>query len=94
MVNTSLPSLDNYHFKAFGSLSVLRRFLTTESPLKMMKNVFRFILKALFILEIFKFLSCLFEYIEKRLDKQAKVNFKISDITKWTTNKYNTLIAQ
>ena len=28
-----------------------------ESPLKMMKNDFYFILKALFVLEIFKFLS-------------------------------------
>ena len=28
-----------------------------ESPLKMMKNAFHFILKALFILKIFKFLS-------------------------------------
>ena len=29
----------------------------TESPLKMMKNVFYFYLKALFVLNIFKFLS-------------------------------------
>ena len=28
-----------------------------ESPLKMMKNAFYFILKALFVLKIFKFLS-------------------------------------
>ena len=28
-----------------------------ESPLKMMKNAFDFILKALFILKVFKFLS-------------------------------------
>ena len=28
-----------------------------ENPLKMMKNVFSFILKALFVLKIFKFLS-------------------------------------
>ena len=28
-----------------------------ESPLKMMKNVFYFILKTLFVLKIFKFLS-------------------------------------
>ena len=31
-----------------------------ESPLKMMKNAFYFILKALFVLKIFKFLSQLF----------------------------------
>ena len=29
----------------------------TESPLKMIKNVFYFILKALFVLKVFKFLS-------------------------------------
>ena len=28
-----------------------------ESPLKMMKNAFYFILKAIFVLKIFKFLS-------------------------------------
>ena len=40
-----------------GALSVLRRFLATESPLKMMKNAFYFTSKALFALKIFKFLS-------------------------------------
>ena len=39
-----------------GPLSGLRQFLTTESPLKMIKNVFYFMLKALFVLEIFQFL--------------------------------------
>ena len=33
-------------------------FTSVESPLKMMKNAFYFILKALFVLKIFKFLSC------------------------------------
>ena len=32
---------------------------------KMMKNVFYFILKALFILKIFKLLSCVFRQVEK-----------------------------
>ena len=40
-----------------GALSGLRQFLTNESPLKMMKNAFYFILKALFVPKIFKFLS-------------------------------------
>ena len=40
-----------------GSVLGLRPFLTTESPLKMMKNVFYFILKVLFAPEIFIFLS-------------------------------------
>ena len=51
-----------------GALKVLRQFLTTESPLKMMKNAFCFTLKALFVLEIFRFLSRLFGHVEKRLD--------------------------
>ena len=42
-----------------GLLSSLRQFLATESPLdlQMVKNVFYFILKALLVLKIFKFLS-------------------------------------
>ena len=36
-----------------------------ESPLKMMKNAFYFILKTLFVLKIFKFLSWLFGYVGK-----------------------------
>ena len=40
-----------------GALSGLRQFLTNETPLKMMKILFYFTLKALFVLKIFKFLS-------------------------------------
>ena len=47
-------------------------------------------LKALFIPEIFTFLSWLFGYVEKRLDKKAMVNFKIYDVIDWTTSYYNT----
>ena len=36
-----------------GALSSLRQFLANESPLKMMKNPFYFILKALPVLKIF-----------------------------------------
>ena len=39
------------------SLSGLRQFSTTESPLKMMKNISYFTSKALFVLKTFKFLS-------------------------------------
>ena len=39
-----------------------------DSPSKMIKNAFYFILKALFVFNIFKFLSWLFEHVEKRLD--------------------------
>ena len=43
-----------------GDLLGLRQFLAIESPLKIMKNVFYFALKALFVLKIFKFLFWLF----------------------------------
>ena len=46
-----------------GALSGLRKFLATESLLKMMKNAFYFTLQALFVLKIFK-LSWLFGYVE------------------------------
>ena len=36
-----------------------------ESPVKMIKNAFYFILKALFVLKIFKFLSRLFGHLGK-----------------------------
>ena len=35
----------------------LRQFLATERPLKMMRIVFYFTLKVLFVVKIFKFLS-------------------------------------
>ena len=36
-----------------------------QSPIKIMKNTFYFILKAHFVLKIFKFLSRLFRHVEK-----------------------------
>ena len=51
-----------------GPLLNLRQFLTTETPLNIMKNAFDFMLKALSIPEIFTFLSWTFGYVEKRLD--------------------------
>ena len=67
-------------------LSGQGQYLTTESPLKIMTNAFYFMLKTFFFLEIFTFLSWLFGYVEKRLYKKAKVNFKIYDVKDWTTN--------
>ena len=60
----------------------------------MMTNAFYFLLKATYILEKFTFLSWLFGYVEKRLDKKAEVNFKIYDVTGLTVNNYNTHIIQ
>ena len=48
-------------------------------------------LKALFVLEKLTFLSWLFGYAEKRVDK---VNLKIYGFTDLATNNYNTHIAQ
>ena len=50
-----------------------------------MKNSFYFMSKALFVLEIFTFLSWFFSFEEKRLDKKISVNFKIYDVTDLTT---------
>ena len=58
------------------------------------KILFYFMLKAFSVLEIFAFLSWLFGYLEKRLDKKAMVSFKYYDVTDWTTNNYNTHIAK
>ena len=34
-----------------------------------------------------------FGYVEKCLDKKAKLNFKICDVTDWTKNNSNTYIT-
>ena len=52
-----------------------------DSPLNMMKNAFYFIIKALFVLKIFKILFNFCGHIGKRLDKEAKDIFKIYDVT-------------
>ena len=57
-----------------GPLLGLRQFLTTESPFKIMKNAFYFTLEALFVLEIFLFLSWLFGYEEKQRDSKTVRN--------------------
>ena len=51
-------------------------------------------LKAFFILEIPTFLSWLIGYVEKRLNREAIVKFKIYDVTDWAINGSNKHIAQ
>ena len=51
-----------------SALSGLRKILAIESPLKMKKNAFYFISKALFVPKIFKFLSRLFGHVAKQLN--------------------------
>ena len=59
-----------------------------------MKNDFYFILEALFAFKIFQFLSRLFDHVGERLDKKAKINFKIYDVTNWKANNCDSHIAQ
>ena len=62
-----------------------------EGHLNIIKNTFYFNLKAFFVFKIFKFLSWLFDHVEKQPDK---INFKIYDATTWKANNYNTHIGQ
>ena len=69
------PSVNNYtlvdfqyHFSLKVGLSPSKKFfylLPWKPFLKKIKNRFYFILKALFVLKIFKFLSWLFGHVEK-----------------------------
>ena len=54
----------------------------------------KLIYQGLFVLEIFLFLSLLFGYVEKRLDKKDVVNFEIYDATDWTKNNCITYITR
>ena len=49
---------------------VPKKLLTTESLLEVIENSFYFLLKALFVLQEFKFLSCLFGHEGKWFDKK------------------------
>ena len=57
----------------------------------MKKNAFYFILKAFFVIKIFKFLSWLFGHVEKKASL-FKVNFEIYDVKARLTKYYNTHI--
>ena len=48
-----------------------------------MKNFFYFTIKALFLINTFKFCPDFFGHIRKGLNKKAKVYFKIYDVTNW-----------
>ena len=54
---------------------------------------FVFILKVLFVLEMFQFCPYYFGNAGKQLDKKVKFNFKNYDVINWETNNYNTHIA-
>ena len=46
-----------------------------------MKDAFNFILKTLLVIKIFKFLSCLFGYVEKTARSERLGLFQNSDVT-------------
>ena len=56
MVNVAFITFVKYQLKSGSHLPKKKKFIN-DSPSKMMKNDFYFILKALFVLKIFKFLS-------------------------------------
>ena len=90
---TLLKRDSNTYCKVFkGAFLGLRQVLASESPSKLMNNAFYLILKGLFVLKIFKFLSWLFGHVEKQPDLKGKVNFKIYDITTWSPNNSDTHI--
>ena len=60
-------------FDIKDTLSGLRQFLATKSPLKTMKNAFYFVLKPLFVLKILRFLSWLFGHVEKHLIRKIRL---------------------
>ena len=72
----------------------LRQYLTTKSPLKMIKNAFYLIFKLFTFLRYLIFFPGFFGHVAKRNDKKATVNFKIYDVMNWETNIYNAHIAQ
>ena len=71
-----------------------RKFFTcfNDNCSEVMKNAFYFVLIALFVLKIFKFLSWVFGHVEKLAWLERYVSFEIYDVTAWSTNNYNTPI--
>ena len=59
--------VEQMHENFKGALSGLRQFLAFESTLKMMKNAFYFLLKARFVLKIFKFLFLLLNVLIRKI---------------------------
>ena len=57
----------------FGVLDIKGTLSIWEWPLKMMRNVFHFTLKAIFVLKIFKFLSWLFGQVKNSLIRKIRI---------------------
>ena len=63
----------SFYYDFECALSGLRQLLPTERPLKMMKNAFYFTLKAIFVLNIFKFLPWPFGHVENSLIRRIEL---------------------
>ena len=61
--------------------------------LQMMQNTFCFMLKGLFILDIFNFCTNFFVHVGK-LVNDAMIYFKLYDVVDWQTSNYITHIAE
>ena len=57
-----------------------------ESPSKIMKNAFHFLIKVFSVLKFLNFCPDFFDHVRKGLDKKANFNLKICDFTDWTIN--------
>ena len=67
-------------------LSLSKKICVTcliESPLKMMKNIFYFVLKAFFVLKIFKFLSRYFGHVGKTVYDFSRKMFLMLHSINW-----------
>ena len=64
------------------------------SPLKMMKNTFYSTYKLFSLQRFSNFWLDIFSHVRKQLDKKAKVNFKIHDVTIWKANSNNAHIVE
>ena len=72
-------------------------YLVDWKPFKNDGKCFYFVLKAFFVLEIFRFLSQYFCHVGKTVWLErltSKVNLKIYNVTIWFTNNSNTHITQ
>ena len=66
--------------KSDSKLPKICFYLLQWNPFKYDGNAFYFLLKAIFVLQIFTLLLCLFGFAGKQLDKKAMVNFKNYDV--------------
>ena len=64
-----------------------------DSPLKMIKNTFYFILKVFPFTKYLNFCLDILVAQKKRFNYENKISFKIFDATSWLTNNYNAHVA-